>query len=1119
MPSAFASGALAAVLALGGVATTATAPPAPTTPSTGPDQLAVVTVGDGETYANVAGPVRIDLIDSTGAAHDSLDLPTQPDGDQHRLTLGVDRDQAGALQQSADRSYVTLGGYDAELGADTNSSLAPETLRVVGRIGVDGDVDTSTTLAGAYSERHVRGVASADGQWHWTGGHGNDSEDPYWAGMFTVEHGGDTPQVVATDADSDASNRQNNTRVPVIHDGQLFVSSDRSGYHGINRVGDGIPTEPSALTLVAAAPEGSSVPHDFAFVGDHLYVTYTDGDAALVRYEEQGGEWTVNGAFPGEFWGVTGRTAGEDTVLYAVRGSDAGNEVVALLDEADGEFVDARLSTITVAEPNTAFRGIAFAPGFTPGDGPVEEDFGPQARWDVRVPGGAGNALSAVLGADTNPVATGTMSDPQGEAFTVEVTSADQDVVADEDITLTLAADGSFTLAADPVGTGTTVLTLTATTEDGRTSTTQISYWVSAPITEPSALAHVGMADASAAYDAGDGHLLVADDDSNQIRLYGPTFGEPVTWFDFSAQMQHPTDRAFDLEGAARADDTIYWVGSLGNSRSGNYWPHRDVVLATDVDGSGAGTVLTFAGEATGFRDALVEWDNSNAHEEGAGAFQFERALSDGWSAEGPNSLNVEGATIAPDGTTLWLGFRSPLVPVAQDPGVDPDGDLALIIGIENIAEVVDGADIVVGQHHLLDLDGRAIRDLTETADGSGYLIAAGSADDTGNFAVYRWSGDPAEEPEISATPLGLEGWEGSYEAFGVVPSLADGTVIRVMQDVGTLDLYGTGTEAQDLTREHMKFVSHDYELVFEPSEAPVVDRVAGTNRYGTAAQLALSRFEPGVETVFVANGLDFPDAVAGGALAVEQEGPVLLTRTEALAQSTVAALEELAPQRVVVLGGELVVEPAVLEELGALVPVVDRVAGLDRYRTAAAIAQEWDSSDVVFLASGQDYPDALSAAAAAGVEGAPVLLTRQHGLPGATMNELERLNPSVIYVIGGEIAVSDEAAEQAGEYAEVVRLGGQNRYVTSSAVAQEFFTAPVAEAFLATGLEYPDALAAAPVAALSVGPVLLTRPGSVPATTLTALNAVRAEAVTLLGGHEAISEQVEEFLEGYAYP
>src|SRR5699024_4101634 len=117
---------------------------------------------------------------------------------------------------------------------------------------------------------------------------------------------------------------------------------------------------------------------------------------------------------------------------------------------------------------------------------------------------------------------------------------------------------------------------------------------------------------------------------------------------------------------------------------SGNLRPGRDIILATQVSGVGAEATLEPLGYTRGTRDALVAWDTNNEHGQGAGAYEFQRATTDGYGAEGPNSLNVEGATMAPDGTTLWLGFRSPLTPL-------DDGDTAMMVGIENIHDVVTG--------------------------------------------------------------------------------------------------------------------------------------------------------------------------------------------------------------------------------------------------------------------------------------------------------------------------------------------------------------------------------------------------------------------------------------------
>ncbi|MDO5635362.1 MAG: S-layer homology domain-containing protein [Micrococcus sp.] len=789
-----------------------------TTTATGPeDLLAVSVVGDGTSSGNVAVPVTIQTVKADGELITAIPMPTTAEGDQHAFTLGADRDQAGALQQSADRRYVTLGGYDAEpgwTGADGSTSLngstSDEVTRVIGRIDASGAVDTSTTVGGAYNTRHIRGVVTDDGTRYWTGGHGNDTTGEARGGVLYVEHGSTTPTPVTSNG-----GQVNNTRVPGIHDGQLFVTSDRSDYDGLNAVGEGLPTTDAAMSLLGRAPADRTIAHDFAFVGEHLYVAYTSGDPGIVRYgQDAEGAWTAEAAFPGEYWGLTGREAGDDVLLYAVLGSAQGNELHAILDEGQtGTVTDADTSLVRAAEPGYAFRGVDFAPGYTPGSEAVdlgEADL--QVNWDRRVAGGVGNALSAVLGAESNPVATGRLADPAEDngagPFEVSVSSNNQAVVTDADLDLTVAADGTFTLAATPSGTGQAVLTITVTAEDGRSMESRLDYWVSAALPDETALAHVGMADASAAEYAGDGHWFVADDDSNQIRLYGSTFGEPVAEFEIGAIVDPvQSGQTWDLEASARQGDVIYWVGSMGNTRSGNVRLDRDIVVATRVAGTGADATLTPIGYTRGVRQALVDWDAAGAHGLGANAFQFARATQDGYSAEGPNSLNVEGAAMAPDGTTLWLGFRSPLTPLEN-------GDTALIVSVPNIAAVTGGADVEIGEHISLDLDGRAIRAMARTQDGK-YLIMGGSADDAGNFLPFGWTGQLDDAPVPARTAPGVEGWTGSYESLPLVPSLEDGTVIRLMQDVGTMDLYGTGSEAQDLAREHMKFISHDYTLDF----------------------------------------------------------------------------------------------------------------------------------------------------------------------------------------------------------------------------------------------------------------------------------------------------------------
>jgi hypothetical protein len=796
------------------------------------DELVVSQVGNGESGGNDAVPVTIEHITSTGETVDQTPIPTSGADGQYDFSLGANRDQQGALQRSVDGQLVAIGGYDftADGSTNLNGSASSEIMRVIATMDAAGTVDVSTGLGYGFNERHIRGVTTVDGTAFWAGGHGNDTMEgrgdygsaemeEHQGGVLYVEAGSSDPSPVTVNPGH--NNNENNARVPGIHDGQLYVTTDRGPYNGVNQVATGLPTAaidvPNDMVTIAQMPNGAETPHDFVFVDDSLYVTATEGDnAGVVRYDQNAaGDYEVADIYEGEFWGLTGRQAGDDTVLYAVEGSNFGNDLVAIIDE-DQDFSESEKHLISTAPTMHSYRGVAFAPGFDEGTGPVALPDPPVAAfdWDVRVSGGTGNALSATLGEDTNPVATGRVT-PLGdnELGDVEITasSADENVVTDDDITVELDEDNAFTLAATPTATGTTFLNLVATSGDDVIAESTMGYWVSEPLPEDSALAHVGIADASTAQEAGDDHIFVADDDSNTIRLYGPTFDEPVAEFPIHEIVdQIQPGREWDLEASARADDIIYWVGSMGNSRSGNLRPDRDIIIATEVTGTGADATLEPLGYTRGTRQALVDWDTNNDHGEGAGAFEFERATADGYGAEGPNSLNVEGATMAPDGETLWLGFRSPLTPL-------DDGDTALMVAIEDIEDIVIGeAEPMISDHHYLDLGGRAIRSIAATDEGN-YLITAGSADDEGNFAMFGWTGDADDEPvQASGAAPSLAGWEGSYEGTAYVESLADGTTIRVIQDVGTLDLYSTGDEAQDLAREYAKFVSHDYVLDFD---------------------------------------------------------------------------------------------------------------------------------------------------------------------------------------------------------------------------------------------------------------------------------------------------------------
>lgn len=191
------------------------------------------------------------------------------------------------------------------------------------------------------------------------------------------------------------------------------------------------------------------------------------------------------------------------------------------------------------------------------------------------------------------------------------------------------------------------------------------------------------------------------------------------------------------------------------------------------------------------------------------------------------------------------------------------------------------------------------------------------------------------------------------------------------------------------------------------------------------------------------------------------------------------------------------------------------RIAGADRFETSAAISRSGypQGSSTVYVASGEGFPDALSAGAAAAQQRAPLLLTARDALPETVRREIVRLAPTTIVVVGGEPSVSAAVASRLASIAPVERLGGADRFATSALIARHAFSDGAATAFVATGRDFPDALAAGPVAALRDAPVLLVddRPpaASSVATATGALAALSVTRVVVVGSQASVSDAV----------
>ncbi len=204
------------------------------------------------------------------------------------------------------------------------------------------------------------------------------------------------------------------------------------------------------------------------------------------------------------------------------------------------------------------------------------------------------------------------------------------------------------------------------------------------------------------------------------------------------------------------------------------------------------------------------------------------------------------------------------------------------------------------------------------------------------------------------------------------------------------------------------------------------------------------------------------------------------------------------------------------------IVPPVysNELAGADRYETSVAIARQgWpNGAATVVLARGDLTVDALAGSVLAKQHDAPLLLTQPDSLPDIVKEEIARLMPQTVYLLGSQVAISTAIEDQlkAAGYT-VIRLAGANRVETALAVAgaiQEKAGTPVRELFIATGDEKsPDALAIGPYAASRQIPILLQQGTSLHPAILSYLEKHPVEKVTLVGGEVAIPKTVEEAL------
>lgn len=448
-------------------------------------------------------------------------------------------------------------------------------------------------------------------------------------------------------------------------------------------------------------------------------------------------------------------------------------------------------------------------------------------------------------------------------AYNFTATSSNTSVVPNANITIS-KTDGQATVKILPAGVGYSTITLTLS-KNGSSKTYTINYAASAAAAVPAqTVFHSGFSDASATIALDDSYMVMGDDENNKLVVYDRHHsGLPVASFDYSGisglhlnDLSGGVPREIDVEAVVKSVNTpgrSYWLGSMSNQSSGSFnaRPNRNRMFATDITGTGAATGFTYVGDYEDLRNQLINWGNTySLGLSSSAAANHDPKLIDGF--------NIEGMTIAPDNTTLYIGFRAPLQPVTNRVN-------ALIAPVQNFETWFGNGTTtapVFSAPILLDLDGRGIRDMYRLSANS-YIIIGGDYDDAGviSSAVYSWNGNANDAPTL------LSGYNvNSLNPEAILPVYAGGNLqtnqLQLVSDNGAVAFYNDGTAAKDLGTNAFKKFRSDM-LTNTAAPLPVIFSGFSAKRTDAAQVLLQWQVPAGSDAVSFSverseNGADF---------------------------------------------------------------------------------------------------------------------------------------------------------------------------------------------------------------------------------------------------------------------
>ena len=550
--------------------------------------------------------------------------------------------------------------------------------------------------------------------------------------------------------------------------------------------------------------------------------------------------------------GILEGLAPGSVILDAIGWTDGGNNdlVYGGVDLTQAYFTpDAATRLRTNNTPRSAAAWIAGDLAGTTGDSLTYDDVNVSTNFPLGTTLSAGSTnnpppsvsklepFSSVIGDLTAATVTFTVKDERiaAAAITVTVTSTNQAVVPDANLTPIRISGGTWRLTINPIGVGYSDIIISA--RNGALTGRGILHYAASAMGRSNAVWHTGVSDASTAIRLDANWMLVGDDENQSLRIFSrTTSGAAAKAIDMNPFLgltdlyNDGTPREVDIEGSTRVGNRLYWIGSYSHAYNGESRTNRGRIFATDLSGTGSNSVVKFIGRYDFFKSDLIIWDESGAHGKDPNYYGLAASDADGVDPKSPDGrgFNIEGLCMAPgSSTTAFIGFRAPQIP----PGARATALVVVVTNFTKLAISRAGPGTArFGAPIELDLGGRGIRSIE--GNSSGYVIIAGppgvaTGIPPSDFRLYTWTGNATNAPQERDADLS------GFNPEGIVQlptgNWTSNSLVEILSDNGITVFYGDAVEAKHLpVRNFKKFRSDWIKLgsvvgsaPFAPASAP----------------------------------------------------------------------------------------------------------------------------------------------------------------------------------------------------------------------------------------------------------------------------------------------------------